>query len=435
MIEISHKIEILPNNKQNTCLNKAFGCARFAYNWGLSEWIRRFKNGEKINGHKLKKIFNSEKKEKYPFVCEVTKYATQQSFIYLQQAYDKFFRDLKGSEVHFPKFKSKKNSIESFYIGGDIVRLSDRHFNTKTRPVFAKKKSYLYIQKIGWIKMTEFLRFNGKINSVTIKREGNKIYACFQITITKEEYNRTHNQKLGKNRLVGIDFGLNSIAIFSDGIKINNNRYSDLGETKRKKILRKIDRKVHPRTKDEKLSGVKQSNNYKKAIRSYVLFENRIKFKRIDFTHKLSSIITNFYSHIAIEDLPISKLIKTSHWGKYFKDVSLGYLRRQLTYKTLAKGKVLETANRFYPSSKTCSCCGYIKKSITLRDRIFSCEKCGLLIDRDFNASLNLKHTFSNIGMVCPEFTPVDLEELTCLLNLNNIQFHKVKAGIQLEYP
>lgn len=431
MIEISHKIEILPNNKQRTCLVKAFGCARFAYNWGLSEWIRRHKNGEKVNGNKLKKIFNSEKKEKYPFVCEVTKYATQQSFVYLQKAYDRFFKDLKEDVVSFPKFKSKKGNIESFYIGGDIVRLSDRDFKTKTRPTFAKNKCYLYIQKIGWIKMTERLRFNGKINGVTIKKEGTKIYACFQMSITNEEYCKTHKKIGNKNRIVGIDFGLNSVAILSDGIKIKNNHYSDSEETKRKKILRRIDRKEHPRTKDEKMSGVKQSNNYKKAMLRYFMFEKRIRNKRSDFIHKLSSIITSFYSNIAIEDLPISKLISTVHWGDYFKDVALGTLRRCITYKASAKNKTIEIANRFYPSSKTCSACGYVKDTIKLRDRIFSCEKCGLLIDRDFNASLNLKQAFKKIGVVYPEFTPADLEELICLLVVNNIQFHKVETGIQ----
>lgn len=111
MITISHKIELVPNNKQKSYFRKAFGCARLAYNWGLAEWQRRYKEGDKVDAYGLKKAFNAIKKEEFPFVVEVTKYATQQPFINLGKAFKKFFEDLKKGIVSYPQFKRKSNNL------------------------------------------------------------------------------------------------------------------------------------------------------------------------------------------------------------------------------------------------------------------------------------------------------------------------------------
>ena len=131
MITISHKIELVPNNKQKSYFRKAFGCARLAYNWGIAEWQRRYKEGDKVDAYGLKKAFNAIKKEEFPFVVEVTKYATQQPFINLGRAFKKFFEDLKKGIVSYPQFKRKKDNEGSFYIGGDQVSLSDTNRNSK----------------------------------------------------------------------------------------------------------------------------------------------------------------------------------------------------------------------------------------------------------------------------------------------------------------
>ncbi len=115
MITLSHKIELVPNKKQKSYFRKAFGCARLAYNWGLAEWQRRYKEGDKVEAYGLKKAFNAIKKEEFPFVIEVTKYATQQPFINLGKAFKKFFEDLKKGIVSYPQFKRKKDNEGSFY--------------------------------------------------------------------------------------------------------------------------------------------------------------------------------------------------------------------------------------------------------------------------------------------------------------------------------
>ena len=183
MISISHKIELVPNNKQKTYFRKAFGCARLAYNWGLAEWQRRYEAGEKSSAFSLINAFNAIKKEQYPFVTEVTKYATQQPFLNLGKAFRKFFDDLKKGVVSYPQFKKKKDNEGSFYIGGDQVSLSYTNKNSKAFKNLVHNKNqkyqYLKVPNLGWVKMTEPVRFNGHINGIVISQSGNKYYASF----------------------------------------------------------------------------------------------------------------------------------------------------------------------------------------------------------------------------------------------------------------
>ena len=192
MIQISHKIEILPNNKQKTHFRKAFGCARLAYNWGLAEWQRRYKEGEEISVYGLNNAFNAIKKEKFPFVSEVSKYATQKPFVQLGCAFSKFFKDLKKGKVSYPKFKKRKDNEGSYYIGGDQVKFSDTNRNSKAFRTIShnEKQKYQYVKvpNLGWVKMTEMLRFIGKVNSMTISQQGDKFFASFSVNITEDEY-------------------------------------------------------------------------------------------------------------------------------------------------------------------------------------------------------------------------------------------------------
>ncbi|WP_195776618.1 helix-turn-helix domain-containing protein, partial [Campylobacter fetus] len=150
LISISHKIELKPNNKAITHFKKAFGCSRLAYNWGLAKWQEYYKQGVKKSYLDLKKEFNAIKKEQFPFVYDVSKYATQQPFLNLNLAFNKFFKDLKKGKISYPKFKKKKDNFGSYYIGGDQVIIKD--------------DKYLKVPNLGLVKIREKLRFNGKIN-------------------------------------------------------------------------------------------------------------------------------------------------------------------------------------------------------------------------------------------------------------------------------
>lgn len=194
LISISHKIELKPNNKAITHFKKAFGCSRLAYNWGLAKWQEYYKQGVKKSYLDLKKEFNAIKKEQFPFVYDVSKYATQQPFLNLNLAFNKFFRDLKQGKLSYPKFKKKKENFGSYYIGGDQVIIKD--------------DKYLKVPNLGLVKIREKLRFNGKINSVTISQKANKFYASFSMQISHDEYNKTHKIKNLNNQSIGIDLGI-----------------------------------------------------------------------------------------------------------------------------------------------------------------------------------------------------------------------------------
>ncbi|WP_104696154.1 RNA-guided endonuclease InsQ/TnpB family protein, partial [Helicobacter salomonis] len=208
MCQLAHKIELQPNNKAQTHFKKAMGCARLAYNWGLAKWRENYKNGIKSNHFALKKEFNALKKEKFPFVYEVTKYATAQPFNHLNLAFQKFFKDLKLGKVSYPKFKKKREYQGSFYIGGDQIKV-----------IQGGTKDYLKIPNLPKIKMTEKLRLRGKINGATITQRGSKFFVSIQMDTTQEEFNYTH-KPIVNNHTLGIDTGIKAFASLSNGLQI-----------------------------------------------------------------------------------------------------------------------------------------------------------------------------------------------------------------------
>ena len=438
MISIAHKIELVPNNKQKTNFRKAFGCARLAYNWGLAEWQRRYKEGEKVDAYGLKKAFNSIKKEQFPFVTEVTKYATQQPFLNLGKAFRKFFDDLKKGTVSYPKFKKKKDNGGSFYIGGDQVSLSYTNKNSKAFKKLAHneklKHQYLKVPNLGWVKMTESVRFDGHINGVVISQCGKKYFASFCMKITEEEYKRTHpNVSSEKKGKAGIDLGIKSALMLSDGIAIEDPKPLKKNLRKIKKLSRQLSKREHARTKRERLDGKKKSNNYKKLSVKLSNAQRKVASVRCDFTQKVTTVLTTHYAQMALEDLNVKGMVRNHRLAQSVSDVSFGELLRQMEYKSALNGVTVKKADRFYPSSKTCSVCGNVKTGLKLSDRTYRCDKCGAVLDRDYNASLNLLGLLVNhqIGAGYPESTPEDLTALLSRFARNGIATSKVETGRQ----
>ena len=436
MISIAHKIELKPNNKQKTYFRKAFGCARLAYNWGRAEWERRYKEGERnLSGRKLRNDFNAIRKEQFPFTYEVTKYATARAFDHLQAAYDKFFKHTAA----YPQFKKKRDGGGSFYIGADQIVLSDTNRNSKCFRTLChnvqQKRQYLKVPNLGWVKLTERLRFNGKINGVNISQEGEHFYASFSMMITDEEYKRTHPHADDDkhDRKVGIDMGIKSTLILSDGVAIDNPHTLKNNLRKIKRLSRQLSKRQHARTKQERLQGVKKSNNYIKLALKLNNAQRHVANIRRDFTHKVTTILTTHYNEIAIEDLNVKGMTKNHRLAQSVSDVAMGEIRREIEYKAADNGATIIKADRFYPSSKTCSVCGNVKKDLKLTERVYHCEFCGADIDRDYNASLNLFSllTKSKIGIDDPELTPADLTALLSRFSVNGIVTSKVETGKQ----
>lgn len=370
-MQIAHKIEITPNNAQKTYLNKCFGVSRFVFNWGLAEWNKQYKEGLKPNGLKLKKEFNSIKKEQFPWTKEVTKWAAQQPFLNLQKSFDGFFKKKSG----YPKFKKRGKTKDSFYIVGSCVKVEGEYLKI---PVLDSK-----------IKMTEELRFLGKINSAVISRKSDRFFVSFQMEIPDKK------PELIQERSVGIDVGIKSLFVLSDGLIVNS-----INPLKNKlRRLKRLQRKFS-KTK-------KGSNNFLKLKTKISRLYLKVSNLRKDILHKVTTFLVRNYQIIKVEDLNLRGMLKNHKLARAISDLGLGEFVRQLIYKCKVYGRELVFADRFFPSSKMCSDCGAIKKDLTLKDRVYFCD-CGNKKDRDFNASLNI----NKIGRAPTEFTPVEITAL-----------------------
>lgn len=364
MITRTHKIRLKTNKTHRTYFNQACGIARFTWNWGLERWEKAYQSGEKPNALVLKKEFNQQKKQEFPWVYDVTKYASQQPFIHLQRAFSNFFE----KRAKKPKFK-RKGCQESFYVGGDQVKVVGR---------------WLKIPLLPQVKIREKLRFLGKILSITISCEANMWFVS--ITVETTDLPKTcENQEV-----VGVDLGVSKLAVCSSG-----DTFESVNALKCS--LKKL------RRKNRRLSRCqKGSKGREKARRDLAKTHYRIKCLRQDLLHKTTTILTEKYGCIVIEDLNISSMLKNKQLSRCIADVGFFEFRRQLEYKAKLRGNTIAIAPRYFASSKRCSCCGHFKETLSLSDRIYSCDECSLQIDRDFNASINLKlyyHTVSSTGI------------------------------------
>ncbi|WP_104758258.1 RNA-guided endonuclease InsQ/TnpB family protein [Helicobacter salomonis] len=414
MCQLAHKIELQPNNKAQTHFKKAMGCARLAYNWGLAKWRENYKNGIKSNHFALKKEFNACKKEKFPFVYEVTKYATARPFTHLNLAFQKFFKDLKLGKVSYPKFKKKREYQGSFYIGGDQIKV-----------IQGGTKDYLKIPNLPKIKMTEKLRLRGKINGATITQRGSKFFVSIQMDTTQEEFNYTH-KPIVNNHTLGIDTGIKAFASLSNGLQIFAPKPLNRLTRALKRLSRQLSKKRHCKTKND---GVKKSRNYLKASLRLNRLHTKIANTRNDFLHKLSTALVRHAKTLCMESLKVKNMLKNSKLAKALSDVSISAFNTLLEYKAKYYGREIKRVDTFYPSSKTCSSCGNVKSDLSLSDRVYQCGVCGVVVDRDFNASINLvKHLVSGVPT---EFTPADMTALLDDLATNRLATSMVETGTQ----
>jgi putative transposase len=392
-VSISHKIRLEPNNKQITYFKKACGVARFCWNWGVAKWEEDYKQGLKPSGMTLKKEFNSIKKELFPFTYEVTKYASQQPFIQLQEAFNRYFKSLKSKtkiKVGRPKFKKKGKSKDSFYIGGDQIVV---------------KNQKVKIPNLGYVKLSEDIRFQGKFVNATITREANNWFISFTIE-PLVSFLPCKNQTS-----IGVDLGSKAFVTISNGVQIFANKPLKANLRRLKRLSRQLDKKQHSKYKGDKTT---KSKNYERQSQKVSKLHIRIANIRKDNIHKITTFLTDNFQNIAIEDLNTKGMMSNSKLSRAISDLGFYEFKRQLLYKAEQKQNRIVIADRFYPSSKTCSNCGSIKSDLKLKDRVYKCPDCGIEIDRDLNASINLKNLISDIPIVCREFTD---SEMTAMLN------------------
>ena len=355
----THKIRLHPTPEQAHYFARAAGTSRFVWNWALAEWKRQYEASEKPTALKLKKQFNEIRREQFPWTWEVTKNASDQPFLDLGKAFTAFFE---GKARH-PRFKSKKRSKPSFYLANDQLELGDHR---------------MWIPKLGWVNTAENLRFTGKVTGARITKTADWWFVSLAVEVPDE-----HPEK--RKTAVGIDVGLNRLVTLSTGEGYENQAFLKTALGK----LRQVNKRLHRR----KLG----SKNREKARCQVARLHYRITSLRDDVLHKLTTRLADCYGIIGIEDLNLKGLLKNRRLSRSFSDAALGKLLSLLTSKVEQRGGQVIKVGRFFPSSKTCHCCGWKWENMDLSDRVFLCQNPSCAYyqfsqDRDHNASLNILH-------------------------------------------
>ena len=371
---------LLPNNKQKTKLFQYANTARFAYNWALAKEQENYKNGGKfISDGDLRKEFTQLKKtSEYAWLNSVSNNVTKQAIKDACEAYKVFFKGY----TKFPRFKSRKHSIPKFYQDNIKIQFTDTHVKVEGFAVSKKKNK----QKLNWIRLAERGRIpaNCRYTNPRIKYDG----INWWLTVSIECEDCTD---LPSNDGIGIDLGITELAVCSDKIKyknINKSQKVKKLEKRKRRLQRSISRKYE---KNKKGVSYCKTGNIIKREKELLRLNHRLTNINKNHLHQTTSeIIKRKPSFICMEDLNVKGMMKNKHLSKAVQQQCFYEFRRQIEYKAMWNHIPVIIADRFYPSSKLCSCCGNVRKDLKLSDRIYRCS-CGNVMDRDEQAGLNLK--------------------------------------------
>lgn len=377
----TYKVMLLPNNKQNTRLFQSAGTARFAYNWTLATQQDNYKNGGKfISDGELRKQFTQMKKtDEFQWLNNYSNNVTKQSIKDACLAYQRFFKKQSG----FPKFKSKRKSTPSFYVDNIKIEFIDTHVKLeKIADGRTKNRT-----KANWIKLAEKNRIPVGVKYSNPRVTFDGIHWFISVGVECEDAQVTDIKADG----IGIDIGIKDLAICSDG-----NAYKNINKShkvkKLKKKQRRLQRKISKKyLKNKKGKSYCKTSNIIKSEKELLKLNHRLTNIRHNYLHQTTSeIVSRKPKFIVLEDLNITGMMKNKHLAKAIQEQCFYEFYRQLQYKCNWNGIAFITADRWFPSSKLCSECGSIKSDLKLSDRTYVCE-CGNTLDRDYNASVNLK--------------------------------------------
>lgn len=360
-MEYSYKFRLYPTSKQKELITKTFGCCRFVYNYYLAKKMDLYNTKkETLNYCDCSKDMTVLKKS-LSWLREVDASALQSSIKNLDIAYQNFFRRVKhGEKPGYPKFKSKHNTRQSY---------------TSRSPGFIKVfDNAIQIPKLGKVKCRISKQVYGRILSATISYSHSGKYF---VSLCCTDVEIVHLPSTGL--AVGIDMGIKTLAITSDGMTYSNHKYLE----KSKEHLAKLQRQLSRKTKG--------SHRQEKARLKVARLYEKIANQRNDMLHKLTTELMRNYDIICIEDLEPQNMVKNNKLARAIYDASWGELHRQLTYKSLWYGRKVIAIDRFYPSSQICSNCGYQwtgTKNLAVRK--WTCPHCGATHDRDVNAAINI---------------------------------------------
>jgi putative transposase len=357
----AHKIALDPNKVQATYLAKAAGAARFAYNWALAEWQRQYAAHQADPAQPLpsqlalRRQLNAVKREQFPWMLEVTKCAPQMAIIQLGEAFKNFF----AHRARHPVFK-RKGQHDRFTISNDQFKVKEKRIR---------------IPNLGWVRMRESLRFTGHIVSATMSRSAGRWYASIMVDTQDLSLPPAENQGA-----VGIDLGVSAQATLSTGEVFTGPKALRSLLERLRRLSRALSRKVQG------------SRNRLKAKLKLARLHARISNLRRDGLHQMTTSITRRFHTIGVEDLNVRGMLGNRRLARAVADMGFYELRRQLDYKAVRRGGQVVAVDRWYPSSKLCSCCGYKLESLALGTRHWICPGCAAEHDRDVNAAINLKN-------------------------------------------
>lgn len=397
-IHKAHKIKLNPTTEQEQYFWKASNVARYAYNCGLAElnfysdYNRRVIKagiGDKvpISGRLLRKKLN---KTRPDWTREVTSWAYVGAFDDLQSAFINYWHKFRKGEVSgfrkdgrpegWPRFKSRNKSTPSFYLHNDSLHFDNHNF-------------WFDKARVGWVNMAETLRFNGRVLGGRISYKQGYWWLSVQVEIERDI--PQHN-----NQAVGVDFGLKYLAVLSEGKPFDNPRVLSKTQARLRRLQRKLDRQRranNPNNYNENGTAKKGhrewivSNKMRETEHQITKLHARIANLRQEITHQMTTELANKFGIICIEDLNISGMLKNGKLAKHIADAGWYEKRRQLEYKALERGGVVVIIDKWFPSSKLCSNCGYKNVSLTLDVRQWDCPECGQYNHRDGNAAINIR--------------------------------------------
>lgn len=369
------KVALDPTPAQERLFLSHAGAARFAFNAGLAHVKEALEAGAKPEWsfYSLVRWWNASKDvlavdaDGVPWWAENSKEAANTGLRSLASALTNWSKSRrgarKGRKVGFPKFKAKDRATPRFA------------YTTDFRLIEGDPKA-LRLPKVGRVHCMEDVteRVNGaRVLRVTVSRRAGRWYAA--LTVERDDKPVTKPPRGGA---VGVDLGLKTLATLSDGTVIDNPRYLRKSERRLKMAQKALSRKV------------KGSRRRAKARAKVARINARVANQRQDAIHKATTWLAGTYSEICIEDLHVAGMVKNHHLAKAVSDAAFGEFRRQLDYKTARTGAALHVVDRWYPSSKTCSKCGRVKAKLSLAERVYRCDGCGLVMDRDLNAAVNI---------------------------------------------
>jgi putative transposase len=393
----AYRFALDPTPRQVRDLLRHAGAARVAYNWGLARIKANLSQraAERSYGiadadltqvlnwslYGLRRDWNQAKAQVAPWWAECSKEAYNTGLDHLARALKNWTDSQKGARkgrrVGFPRFKSRRKHTPSVRFTTGTIRLED-------------DRRHVTLPRLGTLKTHESTRKlhrrvadgRARVLSATVRAEAGRWFACFTVEVKRAEPTPAR-----PDAVLGVDLGIKTLAVFSDGRPpVQNPKHYDTARRNLARLSRAASRRQGP----DRRTGRQASNRWRRANAARNRVHHRVTNLRRDAIHKLTTALARTYGTIVVEDLHVAGMVKNRRLARVISDAGFGEIRRQLTYKTTWNSGTLIVADRWYPSSKTCSGCGVVKTKLRLSERAYTCTTCGLTLDRDHNAARNL---------------------------------------------